>query len=142
MNINETIISDLKSLALSGSHPKVWVSAALVYRNKIISFGTNQMKTHPYQMRYGKNKQCVFWHAETLAIYNADKKMKFDKISKSTLYVARIKYENTEKENFVSGLALPCDGCMRCIKEYGIKNVIYTLDHIEDTKENYGVLSL
>ena len=142
MFVNETIVENLKSLALSGSHPKVWVSAALVYRNRIISFGINQMKTHPYQMRYGKNKQCVYWHAETLSIYNADKKLGFDKFNKSTLYVARLKYKNTEKENFVSGIAMPCEGCMRCIKEYGIKNVIYTLDHIENTKEHYGVISL
>jgi len=142
MFVNETIIENLKSLSLSGSHPKVWISAALVHRNRIISFGTNQMKTHPYQLKYGKNKQCVFWHAETSAIYIADKKMGFDKFNRSVLYVARVKYENSDKEKFVSGLALPCDGCMRCIKEYGIKTVIYTLDHIENTKENYGVLSL
>ena len=142
MFVNETIIDNLKSLSLSGGHPKVWISAALVHRNRIISFGVNQMKTHPYQLRYGKNKQCVFWHAETSAIYNADKKIGFDKFNKSVLYVARVKYINSDKEKFVSGLALPCDGCMRCIKEYGIQTVIYTLDHIENTKENYGVLSL
>lgn len=142
MNIDTSIVENLKSLALSGSHPKVWVSAALVYRNKIISFGVNQMKTHPYQRRYGKTKDCVFWHAETLAIYNAHKKLNFDKFGKATLYVARVKYQNSDKKNFVSGLAMPCDGCMRCIKEYGIKRIIYTLDHIEQTKENYGVMIL
>ena len=142
MNINTTLIENLKSLALSGSHPKVWIASALVYRNKIISYGTNQMKTHPYQYRYGKNDQCVYWHAETLAIYNADKKAYFDKFEKSFLYVARVKYNGSEKNNFVSGLAKPCSGCMRCIKEYGIKGIIYTLDYEEDINENFGVMML
>jgi len=142
MNVDATLVKNLKTLALSGGHPKVWVSSALVYRNKIISYGTNQMKTHPYQHKYGKNNQCVYWHAETLAIYNADKKLNFDKFKKSVLYVARIKYNGTEKNQFVSGLAKPCDGCMRCIEEYGIKSVIYTLDFEENVDENFGVMIL
>ena len=141
MKIDISLMDELKRLALcGGSHPKVWVSSALVFRNKVISFGFNQMKTHPFQLKYSKNNQCVFWHAETSAIYNAHKKMNFDKFDKSVLYIARMKYENTEKKNFVSGIAAPCDGCMRCIEKYGIKNVIYTLDHIENAKENYGVM--
>ena len=142
MKIDINLIDELKSIALSGSHPKVWVASALIYRNKIISFGTNQMKSHPYQLRYGTNQQCVFWHAETSAIYTADKKLGFDKFEKSVLYVSRVKYKNTEKQKFVSGLAQPCDGCMRCIRQYGIKRVIYTLDHQEDMQENYGVMIL
>jgi deoxycytidylate deaminase len=142
MNIDTTLIKNLKTLALSAGHPKVWVASALVHRNKIVSYGTNQMKTHPYQYRYGKNDQCVYWHAETLAIYNADKKLNFDKFKKSVLYVVRVKYNGTEKDGFVSGLAKPCSGCMRCIQEYGIKSVIYTLDYEENIVENFGVMIL
>jgi deoxycytidylate deaminase len=142
MNIDTTIVKNLKTLALSGGHPKVWVASALVHRNKIISYGTNQMKTHPYQHRYSKNDQCVYWHAETLAIYNADKKLNFDKFKKSVLYVVRVKYNGAGKNKFVSGLAKPCDGCMRCIKKYEIKSVIYTLDFEENIDENFGVMIL
>ncbi len=100
------------------------------------------MKTHPYQRRYGKNEECIYWHAETAAIYTADKKLGFDKFKNSILYIARVKYDSTEKVSFVSGLAAPCDGCFRCIKDYGIKTVIYTLDQIDNCNENIGVMML
>lgn len=100
------------------------------------------MKTHPYQRRFARNSECIYWHAETSAIYTADKKLGFDKFHNSTLYIARIKYESEKKLNFISGLAAPCDGCMRCINEYGIKTVIYTLDNNEDCNEKFGVMML
>lgn len=142
MNINETIIEQLKVLSHSGSHPKVWIAAALVYRDKVISYGTNQMKSHPYQSKYARNPEAIYWHAETSAIYIADKKMKFDKFKNSTLYVARMKYSSNLKDSFVSGMCLPCEGCLRCIKDYGIKKVIYTLDYIEGIDQHYGVLKI
>ena len=143
MKINMSLMDELKRLALcSGTHPKVWVSSALVYRGKVISFGFNQMKTHPFQLKYSKNNQCVFWHAETFAIFNAVKKINFERFDKSVLYVARMKYKNTEKKDFVGGIAAPCSGCMRCIEDFGIKNVIYTLDQDVNAKEQYGVMIL
>lgn len=142
MKINFKIIEELKTLALSGTHPKVWIASALVHRNKIISYGVNQMKSHPYQSKYSRNEDAIYWHSETLAIYNADKKIGFDKFANSVLYIARVKYESTKKDNFISGICLPCDGCMRCIKDYGIKTVIYTTDPIEGSKEHIGILKL
>lgn len=142
MKINKNILDDLKVLARSGTHPKVWIASALVCRNKVISYGVNQMKTHPYQKRYGKNAESIFWHSETSAIYIADKRLKFDKFEDSVLYVARIKYESSDKKKFISGLASPCDGCMQCIKDYGIKTVIYTMNHIDGSKEHFGILTL
>lgn len=142
MKINSDIIKQLKVLARSGTHPKVWIASALLHRNKVISFGVNQMKTHPYQRKFGRNYDSIYWHAETSAIYVADKKINYDKIENCVLYIARVKYDGTDKLNFISGLAFPCDGCLRCIKSYGIKSVVYTLDHIEGTKENFGILTL
>lgn len=142
MNINENIIQQLKTLAHSGTHPKVWVSAALVYRNKVISYGVNQMKSHPFQKKYARNEEAIFFHAENSAIYIADRKLKFDKFENSVLYISRIKYKSTDKSSYVSGLSLPCEGCLRCIKDYGIKTVVYSLDYIEGVKENYGILKL
>jgi len=43
MIVNLNILEELKTLSLSGTHPKVWIAAALVHRNKIISYGVNQM---------------------------------------------------------------------------------------------------
>lgn len=142
MKVNFQLLDHLKKLAHAGTHPKVWVSAALVHRNKVISFGVNQMKTHPFQRNYGKNKEAIYWHAETSAIYTADKKLGFDKFENSILYIARVKYSCTDKLSFVAGLSFPCDGCLRCIKEYGIKTVIYTLDQMNDSKDHFGIYTL
>ncbi|MFM7851590.1 MAG: hypothetical protein ACKO96_06630, partial [Flammeovirgaceae bacterium] len=35
---------------------KARIAACLVYRNEIISFGINQMKTHPFQAQFSKNQ--------------------------------------------------------------------------------------
>ena len=142
MKINLQIIEQLKTLSLSSTYTKHPIAAAIVYRNKIISFGINQSKTHPYQMRYGRNKESIYWHAETNALYIADKKLGFDKFHNASLYIARMKWNGTDKKTLVHGLSLPCDGCMRCIKEYGIKSIIYTLDQVEGEKENFGIMLL
>jgi deoxycytidylate deaminase len=140
MRINFELLDNLKTLCLNSNHPKVWVAAALVHRNKVISYGLNSMKSNPFQKRYGKNEYAIYQHAEIAAIQSA-LKLKFDRIQSSYLYVARIKWDGTDKENFVSGLALPCEGCMRCISEYGIRTVIYTMDHKEICKDNFGVIT-
>lgn len=140
MNIDLDLIANLKTMALTSGHPKVWVAAALVHRNKVISYGVNTMKTHPYQHRYGRNNECVYWHAETLAIYNAEKRLGFTKFNKSTLYVARLKFNSPLKQKLISGLAKPCSGCTRCIIDYGIPRVIYTLDQIEGVSEHCGTM--
>ena len=141
MKINTKVIEQLKVLCHSGTHPKVWIAAALVYKSKIVSYGVNQMKTHPYQSKYARNEDAIFWHAETSAIYTAEK-LRFDRFEQATLYIARMKYDSSEKKNFISGLSAPCEGCFRCIKDYKIKKVIYTLDYIEGSKDNFGVMVL
>lgn len=142
MKINTEILDQLKVLCHNATHPKVWISAALVHRNKIISYGVNQMKTHPYQSRYSRNQDAIYWHAETSAIYTADRRLRFKKIEQCSLYIARIKYDSTDKNFFISGLAAPCDGCMRCIRDYGIRTIIYTLDQVDGCSDNFGVLTL
>ncbi len=141
MNINFTIIEQLRTLSLTTTYPKASIAAALVYRNKVISFGVNQLKTHPYQKKYGRNKDSIFWHAETNAIYTADKVLNFDKISKCTLYVVRTKWDGAGKQKLIYGNSKCCDGCMECIKDYGIKSVIYTMDEDKFGKQ-YGIIQL
>lgn len=140
MKIHLNILEDLKTLALTGNHPKVWVAAALVHRNKVISYGLNSMKSHTFQKRYGKNEHAVFLHAEVDCIRNA-KKLRFDRFDGCMLYVARVKYNNTEKERFIDGLAMPCEGCMRCINDFGIRGVVYTMDE-NVCGDNFGVICL
>lgn len=105
------------------------IAAAIVYKNEIISVGTNRYKTHPFQARFGKNPESIYLHAEVNAIHNALKRIDIDKLSRSTLYIARMKKIKKGKSNsfeWVSGNVCPCVGCMRAIAEFGINKVFYT----------------
>lgn len=110
------------------------IAAMVLYKNRIISFGVNQDKTHPFQAKYAKNDEAVYWHAETNAIHNALKKVTPDELKKCTLVVCRIKHSGPDQK-YAYGLAKPCEGCEKCIKDHGLKRVVYTqhsaLDEIE-----------
>lgn len=101
------------------------ITAALVYKNEIISFGINQRKSHPFQAKYGKNEDAIFLHAENDAIINAIRNTSIDDLSKCSLYVCRTKkFEGS----YVFGLARPCSGCTRAIASVDIQKVYYSLD--------------
>lgn len=102
------------------------IAAAVVYRNEIVSFGVNQMKTHPFQNRFSKNSQSIFLHAETDAIKNALKYIDREELSKCSLYICRAK--NNDNKKFVFGLSKPCVGCMRAIATFDIKKCIFSCD--------------
>lgn len=104
------------------------IAACLVYKNEIISFGVNQRKTHPFQAKFGTNKDSIFLHAETDCIKNALKIISIDQLSKCALYVCRVKYEACNKNKFIFGLAKPCPGCSRAIANFGINKVYYSID--------------
>ena len=106
----------------------VRVSAALVYRNEIISIGTNKKKSHPFQKKYATNEEAIFLHAETDAIYNALRKHNTNIVSRAKLYICRMKWGNDKKAFHIQGLAKPCPGCQRAIANFNIKHVCYTLD--------------
>jgi deoxycytidylate deaminase len=105
------------------------LAAALVYKNEIISFGINKKKTHPFQARYGKNKDSIYLHAENDCIKNALRVISVDQLSKCSLYICRVKYSNNVDKKFVYGLAKPCPGCARAIANFDIRNVIYSTDN-------------
>lgn len=109
------------------------IAAALVYKREIISIGICQYKTHPFQKEYGDPK-AEYFHAETHAINNAANVYRIDKeiIQKSILYVAR---QRIIKNEWTTGLAKPCSGCSRCVKDFNIKQIIFSLND-----EGYGVL--
>ena len=105
------------------------IAACVVLHNDIVSFGVNEMKSHPFQARYGKNSDAVYLHAETSAIKNALKYISLRDLSKCTLYISRVKYNNTTKSELIFGTAKPCPGCFRCINAFDISKVYYTLDN-------------
>lgn len=105
------------------------LASCVVYKNDIISFGINSIRSHPFQARFGKNRDAIYLHAETCAIKNALKHISLDELSKSSLYVCRVKYDGPEKNNLIFGTAKPCSGCQNCISTFGIRKVFFTLDN-------------
>lgn len=117
-------------------------AAAVVIRNNIISYGINEMKTHPFQAQYSKNEEAIYWHAETRAIHNALKIIDEKDLRKATLYVARVKIdENMNKKTEIIGASKPCCGCMKAIRDFQIKEVVYTEDPEYYNEFNYSVIS-
>ena len=104
---------------------KARVVAALVYKNKIVSFGFNQTKTHPMAAKFSKHPEAIKLHAEVDCIRNAINKYGVDFLKKCTLYVVRAKLRN-DRETFEYGMAKPCPGCEGAIRKFGIKTAIYT----------------
>jgi deoxycytidylate deaminase len=103
--------------------------AAVAHRGNILSFGSNSMRSHPFQQRFGRNSDAMFWHAETNAIYNFLRHHNSDDLSKTSLYVMRIKRPSESSKNWVLGMSRPCKGCQKCIMDFGIPRVIYTTDN-------------
>ena len=111
------------------------LAAAIVLKNRVIAYGFNQAKTHPFQAQHAKNDDAIFWHAETNVIHNALKQVSEDDLKKATLYVARAKHPEN-KDGWIWGNSKPCCGCSDCINKHKIKRVIYTMDDIG----HYGVI--
>lgn len=111
------------------------VGAIIVIKNRIISFGTNQYKTHPFQAEYSRNEDAVFLHAEVDCIKNALKRVNVNDLQKATMYIVRVKNETCDPSSpFILGLAKPCQGghknsgCMGAITNFGLKKVVYSKD--------------
>lgn len=104
------------------------IAAALVYQNEIIAIGTNKNKTHPLQNRYAKHKEAIYLHAEIDAIANALRRYDAETVARSKLYIYRCKWTSDKKPVLVQGMAKPCEGCMRAIVAFDIKQVCYTLE--------------
>ena len=104
------------------------IVAAIMYRNKIIAYGFNQLKTHPMAVRFGRHPEARFLHAEVSAISNCIRKYGPDILKKSTLFVARAK-QNDEGSEFYWGMAKPCIGCSKAIATFKIPTVIYTTNN-------------
>lgn len=108
----------------------VRMSSLIVIKNEIISVGSATLKSHPFQKKYGRHSDSIFLHSEVSAIHRALKRVSPEELTKSTLYICRVRQFNKEKNRKTCGwgMASPCLGCLRCILEFGIKRVVYTID--------------
>lgn len=114
------ILNRLQDISLAT--PKVSnfrLAAAIIYKNRLVSYGVNSYKSSPFQKKYGKNEHAIFLHAEIAAINNALRHINVSQLSKSKMIICRINKE---------GLAMskPCVGCQRALAEFGIRTVFYT----------------
>ena len=95
------------------------LAAAVVYKNRIVSYGVNSYKSSPFQKKYSKNEYAIFLHAEIAAITNALRHLTHAQLSRSKMIICRINH---------AGLAMskPCSGCQRALAEVGINTVYYS----------------
>lgn len=104
------------------------LAAAVAIRGKVIAFGRNSLRSHPFHQRYGKNEFSPYWHAETHAIFNSLKRVTLDELHKATLYVVRVKRPSERSRDWALAMAQPCRGCRRCIFDFGIPRVVYSTE--------------
>lgn len=107
---------------------KARLAAMILYKGKAVAYGFNQWKTHPFAAKYGRHEEAIFLHAETDAILKASKRLTETELKKTTLIICRVRQDAALQSCF--GIAKPCAGCAKCIEEYGIKRVIYTLSSL------------
>src|SRR5690349_12584527 len=111
-------IDDL--IRLAEAHPGsggAKVVAAIYHGNKAY-YGFNTSKTHPFHAKFSghANKDAIFLHAETAAIYNASRHMSPSDLASCSLYVARVKRPHKTAQNWIVADAKPCQkGCQQCI---------------------------
>lgn len=102
--------------------------AAIVYKNHFY-IGFNQEKSHPLQARYCKHPEAIEQHAEINALTKAVKHMTPKQLTKTTIYVCRLRRKNKKSKILILGNAKPCCGCEAAIKAFKLKRVIYTTDN-------------
>ena len=105
---------------IARDQPKVFgvrIAAALYRGNRLVSYGFNSPKSHPFQKRWAKHPEVIYTHAEVDAIRNALKRD--EDLTRCSLYVARTTLQG-------QALAYPCDGCWSAIKAFGIRDVYWT----------------
>lgn len=127
-----------KRLAIAAPNPvrNYRLAAIVTIKNEIISFGNNQLKTHPFCAKFKEKDFNVFFHAETNAIFNALKIVNENDLKKANLYIYRVKKEQSHSCLWTHGLSYPCNSCMNAINNYKIPKIIYTTD------EGINVLNL
>jgi len=99
---------ELATMLAMNSACRFQMGSVIALGARIFALGTNVIKTHPVQKRYGSHVVSI--HAEYSAILHA----RCD-LTGSTLYVAR--YRNL--------ISKPCAACALLMVEAGIKSMVY-----------------
>ncbi len=118
MELEFRLITKLIALANNSDNQVVHKMACIGTdkRGRVISWGINSKKTHPYQSEMANatgNIHKIYLHAEIACLVRSRKKIE-------TLYICRL--SNNGKLN----MAKPCDICMEAIKIAKVSKVIYS----------------
>jgi deoxycytidylate deaminase len=107
------------------------VCAVVKFGNTEI-FGYNRKKSHPFQKQFSKHPECIYLHAEIDAIKSYLKYTRdLESLRYADLYIMRVKLDK-RNGSFITGLALPCEGCQKAISHFDINRVFYTEDNARD----------
>lgn len=111
-----------KAASELSDYDRIKIGAVIVHKKEIVSVGYNHKKSHPKQKELNKYRfedehdRCNhFLHAEMSAIVNSH----YADLSDASIYVYRSNKEGIQN-------CRPCAGCMKAIKEKGIKTIYYT----------------
>ena len=126
---NKKIVEMLARLAIEnpGTRTRYKMSAGIVYRRHLVATGVNSYKTHPLMQSPGYHREQIYMHAEVDAIRNALRLVSQDQLTKSAIYIVRVK-QKREGKGYQFGLAKPCRGCTRMIASFGIDSVWWSED--------------
>jgi len=101
------------------------IAAAVIRKGKVVSFGYNHKKSHPFQAKFCKNNHAIFFNAEVHAIKNALNSVNVDDLSKCDLYIVRAK-RNKENKEWLTDLSKPCSDCQKSIDLFELNSVYYS----------------
>jgi tRNA(Arg) A34 adenosine deaminase TadA len=124
----QQIFIDLIELAIENPHK--YKLAAAVGNRKEQFIGINSAKSHPFQARWGRNPESIYFHAEIAALKEALVSYDPKEVKGMQMWVARVKKVGGV---LVPALARPCSGCLAAARAFGIRTITYT------TETEYGM---
>lgn len=111
-----------KAASELSDYDRIKIGAVIVHKKEIIAVGYNHKKSHPKQKKLNvyrfndKYDKCNhFLHAEISAIINSH----YADLSDASMYIYRSNKEGIQN-------CRPCAGCMKALKDKGIKSIYYT----------------
>jgi len=133
-HFDEKMFAAARKIAKTSDFETFHMGCVIVYKKHIIGAAANSDKTHPMQAKYNKYrkfrktkngvKHSV--HAEIAAIssiaYPVGVNIDWSKVK---IYIYRI----CNGKDHGCGLARPCAGCTKALKDLGVQHVYYTTDN-------------
>ena len=112
-----------RAAALTSPYPKIKIGCCIIKKNRILSVGTNLVKSHPMQKELNRYREIDVnrihnnIHAEVETIIKCSQDL-----TNAVLYTYR---EDTHGHIRKSR---PCPACMELLRRHGIKEIHYTTD--------------